>query len=83
MDRSISQLIQMSTTILYGVSLTFLLNNLCIICLMDKQKFIALAGSQRDLAKLLGISQAAVSQWVKVPPARVWQLQVLKPSWFS
>jgi predicted transcriptional regulator len=50
---------------------------------MDKQKFIALAGSQRDLAKLLGISQAAVSQWVKVPPARVWQLQVLKPSWFS
>lgn len=59
------------------------LGNLCIILLMDKQKFIALAGSQRDLAKLLGISQAAVSQWVTVPQQRIWQLQVLKPSWFS
>jgi len=56
---------------------------LCIIPLMKKEKFIALAGSQRELAKLLGISQAAVSQWVKVPPARIWQLKVLKPSWFS
>ncbi len=59
------------------------LGNLCIILLMDKQKFIALAGSQRDLAKLLGISQAAVSQWVTVPQQRIWQLKVLKPSWFS
>ena len=50
---------------------------------MDKQKFIALAGSQRDLAKLLGISQAAVSQWVTVPQQRIWQLQLLKPSWFA
>jgi predicted transcriptional regulator len=50
---------------------------------MDKQKFIALAGSQRDLAKILGISQAAVSQWVTVPQQRIWQLKVLKPSWFS
>jgi len=50
---------------------------------MNKDKFIALAGSQRDLAKLLGISQAAVSQWKKVPPARIWQLKVLKPSWFA
>lgn len=59
------------------------LGNLCIILLMDKQKFIALAGSQRDLAKLLGISQAAVSQWVTVPQQRIWQLKVLKPSWFA
>jgi len=50
---------------------------------MNKQKFIALAGSQKELAKLLGINTAAVSQWVKVPPARIWQLKVLKPSWFS
>jgi len=50
---------------------------------MDKTKFIALAGSQRELAKLLGISQSAVAQWKKVPPARIWQLQVLKPSWFA
>jgi predicted transcriptional regulator len=50
---------------------------------MDKQKFIAFAGSQRDLAKLLGISQAAISQWKKVPQARIWQLKLLKPDWFQ
>jgi predicted transcriptional regulator len=50
---------------------------------MDKQKFIALAGSQSELAKLLGISQAAVSQWTEVPQQRIWQLQLLRPSWFS
>ena len=50
---------------------------------MDKQKLIFLAGSQVELAKLLGISQAAVSQWVKVPQARIWQLRLLKPSWFA
>jgi len=50
---------------------------------MDKEKFIALAGSQSELAKLLGISQAAVSQWTEVPQQRIWQLQLLRPSWFS
>jgi predicted transcriptional regulator len=50
---------------------------------MDKQQLIKLAGSQIDLAKLLGISQAAVSQWKKVPQARIWQLRLLKPEWFS
>jgi len=49
---------------------------------MDKNKFIALAGSQDKLAKLLGISQAAISQWKTVPQARVWQLKLLKPEWF-
>jgi predicted transcriptional regulator len=49
---------------------------------MDKNKFIALAGSQDELAKLLGISQAAVSQWKTVPKARIWQLKLLKPEWF-
>jgi predicted transcriptional regulator len=49
---------------------------------MDKQKFIGLAGSQSDLAKLLGISQAAISQWKKVPQARIWQMKLLKPEWF-
>jgi DNA-binding transcriptional regulator YdaS (Cro superfamily) len=50
---------------------------------MDKQKFIALAGSQGALANLLGISQAAVSKWKTVPQQRIWQLKVLKPSWFT
>jgi transcriptional regulator with XRE-family HTH domain len=53
-----------------------------IIWLMNKEKFIALAGSQNELAKLLGISQAAVSQWKTVPQARVWQLKLLRPDWF-
>jgi len=49
---------------------------------MNKNKFIALAGSQRELAKMLGISQAAVSQWKTVPQQRIWQLKVLRPDWF-
>jgi predicted transcriptional regulator len=49
---------------------------------MDKNKFIALAGSQSELGKLLGISQAAISQWKTVPKARVWQLKLLRPEWF-
>ena len=53
-----------------------------IIWLREKHKFIALAGSQDELAKLLGISQAAVSQWKTVPQARVWQLKLLRPDWF-
>jgi len=50
---------------------------------MDKQKFIKLAGSQIELAKLLGISQPAVSAWKVVPQARIWQLKLLRPEWFS
>ena len=50
---------------------------------MDKHKFIALDGSQSELAKLLGIKQPSVAQWKTVPKARVWQLQLLKPEWFT
>jgi predicted transcriptional regulator len=50
---------------------------------MNKNKFIALAGSQHELAKILGISQAAVSQWKTVPQQRIWQLMILQPNWFS
>jgi predicted XRE-type DNA-binding protein len=56
---------------------------LSIIPLMDKEHFIKLAGSQTELARLLGINQSAVSQWVKVPQARIWQLRVLRPEWFK
>jgi hypothetical protein len=54
-----------------------------IIWLMKKDKFIALAGSQTELARILGIHQSAVSQWKTVPQARIWQLMVLRPEWFS
>jgi transcriptional repressor of cell division inhibition gene dicB len=51
---------------------------------MTKEQAIKLAGSQVELALMLGISQAAVSQWGdKVPEMRVWQLKVLKPEWFT
>jgi predicted transcriptional regulator len=49
---------------------------------MDKQKFIALAGSQGELARILGISQAAVSQWKTIPTGRLYQLMILRPDWF-
>lgn len=49
---------------------------------MEKNKAIQLAGSQTELARILGIKQSAVSQWKIIPPGRVWQLKVLKPEWF-
>ena len=72
-----------STIILLGQTLMLLLCKCYIIWLMNKDKFIALAGSQSELGKLLGISQAAISQWKAVPIARIWQLKVLKPEWFD
>ena len=50
---------------------------------MTKQDLIKLAGSQNKLAQLIGVSQAAVSQWKEVPQSRIWQLKLLKPKWFS
>ena len=50
---------------------------------MNKQDIIKLAGSQTELAKLLGISQPAVSAWKEVPQARIWQLKLLRPEWFD
>jgi hypothetical protein len=51
---------------------------------MDTATAIKLAGTQSALARLLGITQAAVAQWgVSVPEARVWQMKVLRPDWFD
>jgi hypothetical protein len=50
---------------------------------MDKQKAITLAGSQSELARLLGISRGAVHQWKTIPTGRLYQLMVLKPEWFD
>jgi predicted transcriptional regulator len=49
---------------------------------MTKQELIDKAGSRKALAKLLGISLAAISQWKGVPKARMWQLKDLRPEWF-
>lgn len=51
---------------------------------MKTQQAIQLAGSSKALAELLGITGGAISQWGdEVPPARIWQLQVLQPAWFQ
>jgi predicted transcriptional regulator len=41
------------------------------------------AGSQSNLARLLGISRGAVNQWAQIPQGRLYQLMVLKPDWFT
>ena len=50
---------------------------------MTKQQAIELAGTSMALAQILGIQRQAVSQWTEIPPARLWQLKVLRPEWFK
>ena len=50
---------------------------------MTKQDLIKLAGSQSELAKILGINRAAVCQWKAVPELRLRQLKDLRPQWFT
>lgn len=51
---------------------------------MKTKQAISLAGSPTDLARILGISSAAICQWrEEVPKARLWQLMVLRPEWFK
>lgn len=51
---------------------------------MDKAQAIQKAGTAMALAKLLGITRQAISQWGdQLPQARLWQLKALKPEWFA
>jgi len=50
---------------------------------MTKEQIIRLAGSQSELARILGITRAAVNQWRQIPEGRLWQLRVLRPEWFA
>lgn len=50
---------------------------------METKTAIEKAGGTSALAKLLGISSQAISQWGEnVPRGRYWQLKVIKPDWF-
>lgn len=49
---------------------------------MTKEQIIRLAGSQTELARILGISRAAVNQWRQIPEGRLWQLRAIRPQWF-
>ena len=56
------------------------LNILC----MDKSQAIEKAGTATALARLLGITRQAISQWGdQLPIQRYWQLKVLRPEWFT
>jgi transcriptional repressor of cell division inhibition gene dicB len=51
---------------------------------METHEAIQKAGSAMALAKLLGITRQAISQWGDtVPQARLWQLRALRPKWFK
>jgi DNA-binding transcriptional regulator YdaS (Cro superfamily) len=50
---------------------------------MNKEQIIKLAGSQSELARILGITRAAVNQWKQIPEGRLWQLRAIRPQWFS
>jgi len=49
----------------------------------DLDIIIAKAGSKTALAKLLGVTKAAISHWKFIPEKRIWQLKVLRPEWFA
>lgn len=51
---------------------------------MKTSTAIKLAGSAKALAGILGITQAAVSQWGEmVPELRIYQLREKRPEWFA
>jgi DNA-binding transcriptional regulator YdaS (Cro superfamily) len=50
---------------------------------MTTEQAAELAGSKAALARLLGVSRGAVSQWRKLPEGRLYQLMVLRPEWFD
>jgi len=50
---------------------------------MKKEEAIKLAGSQSELARILGITRGAVNQWSTMPKGRVYQLKDLRPEWFK
>lgn len=51
---------------------------------MNTQTAIQLAGSKAKLAKLLGVSRAAVTQYKEIlPPKRVKRLREAHPEWFG
>jgi len=49
---------------------------------MKKEIAIKLAGGSNALARLLGITKGAVSQWKAIPKGRLYDLRNLRPEWF-
>ena len=51
--------------------------------MLTKEQAIELAGSQANLARLLGVTRGAVWQWKAIPQGRIYQLMLLRPRWFE
>jgi DNA-binding transcriptional regulator YiaG len=52
---------------------------------MTKAEAIHKAGSIANLARILGITTNAISNWSdekNIPPGREWQLRAVRPEWF-
>jgi transcriptional regulator with XRE-family HTH domain len=51
---------------------------------MTIEQIIKNAGSQSELARLLGVTRGAVWMWTRdgIPKSRIWQLKLLRPEWF-
>lgn len=51
---------------------------------MDKSYAVRKAGSQSALARLLGVTRQAVSQWGdKLPPLQAYRLKEMRPRWVA
>ena len=51
--------------------------------MLTKDQAIIFAGSQSELARLLGVSRGAVWKWTNIPQGRIYQLMLLRPEWFE
>lgn len=51
---------------------------------MNFTQLIKNAGSQSELARLLGVTRGAVWIWQRdgIPKHRIWQLKLIRPKWF-
>lgn len=51
---------------------------------MKTQDAIDLAGSRSALARILGLTPSAITQWGdEIPKLRVYELRELRPEWFN
>lgn len=51
---------------------------------MDKDFAVQKAGSEANLAKLLGLTRQAVNQWgPTLPDLQVYRLRDMRPKWFA
>lgn len=51
---------------------------------MKTEYAIQKAGSKSALARILGVTKGAISQYgLNLPEGRTWQLRCIRPEWFN